>query len=73
MVFRHARRRDVVEQECLEVDKIAGSANSIAVAGTVLGRTNVPGSDDEKTDNTVAPGIPDANNETSAPTNGFQK
>ena len=44
---------------------------SIAVAGTALGRRNVPGREDEKTANTVAPGIPDARNEISAPTSGF--
>ena len=43
----------------------------IAVAGTVLGWRNVPGSEDEKTDNTVAPGIPDARYETSGPTTEF--
>ena len=64
---------DVAYADCLEMAETSGSLKRIAVAGTVLGIRNVPGSDDEKTAKTVAPVIPDARNVTSAPTSGFWK
>ena len=52
------------------MSKGSGSLKSMAVAGTVLGKRNVPGREDEKTDNTVAPGIPTERSVTSALTTG---
>ena len=51
--------------EFLDVDKGSGSLNRIAVAGTVLGTTNVSGKDDENTDKIVASSNPSASTETS--------
>ena len=71
IVLSHARWFMFGNADCLEVAKNVGSANNIAVASTVLGIKNVPGREDEKTTNTVAPGIPEERRLTSTPTTGF--
>ena len=70
-VLEHARWFDDVYVDCLETLGTSGSLIRIAVAGTVLGIRNVPGSDDENTAKTVPPVIPDERNATSGPTSGF--
>ena len=69
--FPHACWFGAVYVDCLELAITSGSLIRIAVAGTVLGVANVPGSDDEKIAKTVPPVIPDARNVTSALTSGI--
>ena len=50
---------------------IIGSVKRTAVAGTVLGSTNVPISSDEKVDTITAPFTPATRDDTSAATAAF--
>ena len=71
MVFGQSGWFDFGYLYCLDVIEISGSLKRIAVASTILGMRNVPASDDEKTDNTVAPDKPDERKLTSERTNEF--
>lgn len=57
--------------DCFDVVPIASSANSTAVAGSVLAATKDPAISDENTDRIVAPGIPAINVVTSAASCGL--
>ena len=71
IVRAHALFGFFLYNEFLDVNKGSGSLNRIAVAGMVLGTTNVSGIDDENTDNIVAPSKPSASTETSDSNKGF--
>ena len=54
--------------DCLESLAVGGSARITAVAGTVLGKTNVPMRSEAKTETTTAPLIPATSKDTSLAT-----
>ena len=65
------RRSSILGTYCLDVTGMVGLVSIIAVAGRVLGATNVPARFVEKTDITTAPLIPATRVDNSAATKAF--